>query len=191
MFLMDKNQTYTIDEFLLYIKEKDRAELYDVVTVFMAPASFEHESVVANLIREFGNVLKGSDCFMFGSNLQVIIPFKDEDKGKSDVVVLPDVSIVCDQNKLRNKRCYGAPDLIVEVLSPSTRRNDRLLKRNYYEKAGVKEYLIADYQNRYIEKYVHQHRLLKLEDIYSKENQFYVSTRFSDVLFSVNDIFSF
>ncbi|WP_264371367.1 Uma2 family endonuclease [Virgibacillus necropolis] len=66
--------------------------------------------------------------------------------------MLPDISVVCDKSKLRNKRCYEAPDLIVEVLSPSTARNDRLLKRNYYERAGVKEYLIVDYQYRSIEK---------------------------------------
>lgn len=190
MSQLDKNQTYTLDEFLLYVKEEERAELYEGTPVFMAPASFEHENVVANLIGEFSNALKGSHCFIFGSNLQVVFPFKDEKKGK-DVVVLPDLSIVCDKTKLRNKRCYGAPDLVVEVLSPSTGRNDRLLKRNYYEKAGVKEYLIVDYQNRYIEKYVLQQGLLKLDDIYSKENDSFVATCFSDVHFSIDDIFTF
>lgn len=106
-------------------------------------------------------------------------------------MVLPDISIVCDTSKLRNKRCYGAPDLIVEVLSPSTGRNDRLLKRNYYEKAGVKEYLIVDLQNQYIEKYVLHEDTLKLEDIYSSENQPFLSTHFPDIMFSLESIFSF
>lgn len=128
---------------------------------------------------------------MFASNLQVILPFNNEKKGKDDVVVLPDFSIVCDQNKLRNNRCYGAPDLVAEVLSPSTGRNDRLLKKNYYEKTGVTEYLIVDYHNRYIEKYVLQNGFLKLEDIYSNENQSFFSTYFSYVHFSIEDIFSF
>lgn len=106
-------------------------------------------------------------------------------------MVLPDISIVCDTCKLRNKRCYGAPDLIVEVLSPNTGRNDRLLKRNYYEKAAVKEYLIVDHQNQYIEKYVLHEDTLKLEDIYSSENQPFLSTHFPDITFSLESIFSF
>ncbi|WP_268811314.1 Uma2 family endonuclease [Virgibacillus dakarensis] len=116
---------------------------------------------------------------------------KTKKKGKDDVVVLPDISVICDTSKLRNKRCYGAPDLVVEVLSPSTGRNDRLLKRNYYEKAGVKEYLIIDGQNQYIEKYVLHENTLKLEEIYTSENQPFCSTCFPDITFSPEDIFSF
>jgi Uma2 family endonuclease len=190
MSQLDNNQTYTLDEFLLYVKEEERAELYEGIPIFMAPASFEHENVVANLIGEFRNGLKGGHCLTFCSNLQVVFPFRDEKKRKADVSVLPDLSIVCDKTKLYNKRCYGAPDLVVEVLSPSTSRNDRLLKRNYYEKAGVKEYLIVDYQNRSIEKYVLQKEILKLEDIYTFENQPFISTCFAEISFPLEDIFS-
>ncbi|GGB31674.1 Uma2 family endonuclease [Virgibacillus dakarensis] len=190
MTQLDKNKTYSLNEFLLYVKE-ERAELYEGVPIFMAPASFEHEGVVANLIQEIGSALKGNTCQVYGSNLQVIFPFKDEQKGKNDVTVLPDISIVCDKSKLRNKRCYGAPEMIVEVLSPSTSRNDRLLKRNYYEIAGVGEYLIVDHQNQAIEKYVLHKDAYTLEDIYSSENQSFSSTRFPDIAFSIEDIFSF
>ncbi|MBY7142271.1 Uma2 family endonuclease [Virgibacillus sp. NKC19-3] len=189
MSRLDENETYTLDEFLLYVKE-ERAELYEGTPVFMAPASFQHENVISNLSKEFGNALEGKSCYVFGSNLQVVFPFKNT-KGKDDVVVLPDISIVCDMNKLRNKRCCGAPDLIVEVLSPSTSRNDRLLKRNYYEKAGVKEYLIVDPHNQYIEKYVLHEDTLILEEVYSSENPSFVSTLFPDITFSFKDIFSF
>ncbi|WP_442864115.1 Uma2 family endonuclease [Anoxybacillus sp. J5B_2022] len=93
--------------------------------------------------------------------------------------------------KLRNKRCYGAPDLVVEVLSPSTVRNDRLLKRYYYEKAGVKEYWIADYQHQTIEKYVLCSDSLRLEEVYDDRNHPFVSTVFPNITFSTHDIFSF
>ncbi|MGY0691705.1 Uma2 family endonuclease [Virgibacillus sp. FSP13] len=190
MTQLDKNKTYTLDEFLLHVKE-ERAELYEGMPVVMAPASHEHEATIANLIREIGTALKGNTCQVYGSNLQVIFPFKDEKKGKNDVTVLPDISIVCDKSKLRKKRCYGAPDMIVEVLSPSTSRNDRLLKRNYYEKAGVQEYLIVDHQNQAIEKYVLREDAYQLEEIYSSENQDFISTRFPNITISINDIFSF
>jgi len=74
---LDKNQTYTLEEFLLYVNE-ERVELYEGTPVFMAPVSFEHEGVIANIIGELTSVLKGSQCFVFSSNL------------------LPDISIVCE-----------------------------------------------------------------------------------------------
>ncbi|MBP1968399.1 Uma2 family endonuclease [Virgibacillus natechei] len=185
---LDKNKTYTLDEFLFQVKE-ERAELYEGVPVFMAPASYEHEGVIANLIGEFRTVLKRNTCQVFGSNLQVVLPFTAEKKGIEDVTVLPDISIVCERSKLQNNRCYGAPDLVIEVLSPSTARNDRLLKRRYYEKAGVKEYLIVDFQNQIIEKYVLHLESFQLEEIYDQENQTYTSTIFPDITFTIEDIF--
>ena len=185
-----ENQLYTLEEFFQFVGE-ERMELYEGVPISMSPAAFEHEGVIANLIREIGSALKGNTCQVFGSNFQVILPFKEEQKGKENVTVLPDISVVCDKSKLRNKRCYGAPDLIVEVLSPSTARNDRLLKRNYYEKAGVKEYLIVDYQNQLIEKYVLHSDSFQLEEIYDQENHVFTSTIFPNVSFSIHEIFSF
>ena len=191
MSRLDINKKYTLEEFLEYVKEEDRAELYEGTPVFMAPASYEHEGVIANLISEFIHALKANTCQVFGSNLQVIFPFKDENKGKEDVTVMPDISIVCDKNNLRNKRCSGAPDLVVEVLSPSTARNDRLLKRHYYEKAGVREYLIVDHQNRIIEKYILNEGSYHSEDVYSIEKDTFTSTIFPDVSFTIDDIFGF
>jgi Uma2 family endonuclease len=191
MTQLDKDKKYTLEEFLDYIKEEERAELYEGTPIFMAPASYEHEGVIANLISEFRHTLKGKTCQVFGSNLQVIFPFKDENKGKNDVTVLPDISIVCDKSKLRNKRCYGAPDLIVEVLSQSTYRNDRILKRHFYEKAGVREYLIVDYQNQGIEKYILNENSYQFEDVSSIEKELFTSTIFPDVTFNINDIFDF
>lgn len=163
-FELDK--TYSLEEFLEYVKEEERAELYEGVPIFMSPASYEHEGVIANLIGEFSNTLKGKTCQVFGSNLQVIFSVNDDKKRNKDVTVLPDISVICDKNKLRNKRCYGSPDLVVEVLSPSTARNDRLLKRNYYEKAGVNEYLIVYYNHKSIEKYVLRSEAYHLEEIF-------------------------
>lgn len=186
----EEKRLYTLEEFFEFAGE-ERMELYEGTPVFMSPASYEHEGVVANLIGEIKPALKGSSCLVFSSNLQVVFLFQDEQKGKGNVTVLPDVSIVCDKKKLRDKRCYGAPEGVVEVLSPSTARNDRLLKRHYYEKAGVKEYWIVDYQNKTIEKYVLYSQSFKLEEIYDEKNQSFVSTVFPHVQFLIHDIFSF
>lgn len=106
----EKNYTYTLEEFFLLVGE-ERAELYEGVPVYMSPAFYEHEAVIANLIGECKGGLKGNKCLVFGSNLQVVFPFQDEKKGKDNVTVLPEISNVCDKSKLRNKRCYGAPEL--------------------------------------------------------------------------------
>jgi Uma2 family endonuclease len=190
MSQLEKNKIYTLEEFFLYVGE-ERVELYEGVPIFMSPASFEHEGVIANLIGEFRSALKGHTCQVFGSNLQVAFPFQDEKKGRDNVTVLPDISVVCDKSKLRNKRCYGPPELIVEVLSSSTIRNDRLLKRHYYEKAGVNEYLIVDHQHRFIEKYILHSGSYQLNEIYDQENQTFASAIFPNITFSINDIFSF
>lgn len=104
----EEKRLYTLEEFFEFAGE-ERMELYEGTPVFMSPASYEHEGVVANLIGEIKPALKGSSCLVFSSNLQVVFLFQDEQKGKGNVTVLPDVSIVCDKKKLRDKRCYGAP----------------------------------------------------------------------------------
>ncbi|NNV06278.1 Uma2 family endonuclease [Geobacillus sp. C56-T2] len=186
----DEQRRYTLDEFFSLAGD-ERMELYEGTMVLMSPAPYEHEGVVANLIAEFRMALKGSSCLVFGSNLQVVFLFEDEQKGKRNVTVLPDLAIVCDRTKLRQGRCYGAPDLVVEVLSPSTARNDRLFKRYYYEKAGVREYWIVDYQHQTMEKYVWQSGTFHLEDVYDVANGMAASTVFPEVRFSVEEIFAF
>ncbi|WP_263364190.1 Uma2 family endonuclease [Geobacillus zalihae] len=112
-------------------------------------------------------------------------------KERKNVTVMSDLSIICDRTKLRQGRCYGAPDLVVEVLSPSTAHNDRLLKRHYYEKAGVREYWLVDYQHQVMEKYVWQSGTFQLEDVYDATNGAAASTTFPEVRFSVKEIFAF
>lgn len=186
----NEQHRYTLSEFFSLAGD-ERMELYEGTIVLMSPAPYEHEGVVANLIAEFRMALKGTPCLVFGSNLQVVFLFEDEQKGKQNVTVLPDLSVICDRTKLRQGRCYGAPDLVVEVLSPSTARNDRLLKRHYYEKAGVREYWLVDYQHKMMEKYGLHLKGFDLEDVYDISNPSAASTLFSKVKFLVNDAFSF
>ena len=79
---------------------------------------------------------------------------------------VPDVLIVCDRGKIKYNGIYGAPDLVVEVLSPSTAANDRGIKKDTYEKAGVREYWIVDPVSKSIEVYHLQNGRLELDDVY-------------------------
>ena len=84
----------------------------------------------------------------------------------------PDISVVCDRSKLDKYGCKGAPDLIIEILSPSTQRHDQLVKLNLYQRAGVREYWIVDPENKTVRVMVQDanghlwpHEIYKQEDI--------------------------
>ena len=93
-------------------------------------------------------------------------------KGPEDVdtMVEPDISVVCDQDKLDSRGCKGAPDLVIEILSPSTRRHDRLVKLGLYQKAGVLEYWIVDPENKSVQVFLLNKGLLLPEEDYGQED---------------------
>ena len=109
----------------------------------MDPApSTEHQTIVVNLVYEFMHCLKGKSCKVFSAPFDVRISKFKEDKA-IDSVVQPDLCIICDPKKIDEKGCIGAPDMIVEILSPSTAQRDLELKYTLYEENGVKEYWIV------------------------------------------------
>ena len=88
-----------------------------------------------------------------------------------NTVVEPDISVVCDGDKLDEYGCKGAPDLIVEVLSPSTQRYDQLVKLNLYQQAGVREYWIADPDNTTVRVMVRRDGgFLQIHEVYGRED---------------------
>ncbi len=82
--------------------------------------------------------------------------------------VQPDLCIACDRNKIKDKNIVGAPDLVIEVLSPASARNDRRIKFKSYEKTGVKEYWIVDPANMFVEVYQLQENSFKQTGIYEQ-----------------------
>ena len=97
---------------------------------------------------------------------------KDGDAPKDvDTVVEPDISVICDRNKLDKHGCKGAPDLIAEVLSPSTQRHDQLVKLNLYQRAGVKEYWIADPENKTVRvMLLTSDGIFQIHEVYQRED---------------------
>ena len=109
--------------------------------VMMAPApALGHQSISVDLTRQLANFLKGKPCKVFHAPFDVRLNAGTGD----DTVVQPDIAVVCDMSKLSEKGCVGAPDLVIEILSPSSARRDRFLKLNAYQRAGVREYWIVD-----------------------------------------------
>lgn len=121
-----------------------RYELIDGVAYAMGPAPVRrHQGVLLELARQVANTLEGSPCRPYIAPFDVRLPKADEVDDDVDTVVQPDLVVICDRTKLDDKGCRGAPDWVVEVLSPSTAGHDQILKRALYERVGVREYWLV------------------------------------------------
>lgn len=121
----------------LAYKDEPREEQINGKTVLMSPSpTIGHNTVSGNIYGIFWRFLKGKRCRVFFDHVDVHLD--DEN------TFIPDVMIVCDRDKIKQDGIHGAPDLVVEVLSPSTATRDKGTKKEAYEKAGVKEYWIVD-----------------------------------------------
>lgn len=138
----DLNKTYTYTDYLSWPDEErweiieGRAYPWNGDALNMAEAPIpRHQRVLFQLARLLGNYLEGKPCEVYPAPLDVILT--------ETTVVQPDISVICDSSKINSKGCEGAPDLIVEILSPTTAKKDLSQKFNLYEKSGVKEYWIV------------------------------------------------
>ncbi len=128
----------------------ERWELIDGAAYAMTGPLRIHQEVVSELGRQIGNFLQGKPCRVYVAPFDVRMPREDEDDSKVETVVQPDLSIICDKSKLDKLGCRGAPDWIVEVLSPSTALKDMNTKRSLYEQHGVQEYWIIHAEDRWL-----------------------------------------
>lgn len=126
--------------------DEERWELIDGVAYDMSPApEIKHQDVVGRFYFQLMNKLSGGPCRPFMAPVDVV--FSEYD------VVQPDVFVVCDKNKITKANIQGSPDLIVEVLSPSTALKDRRTKKNLYEKYSVREYILIHPTELYVERF--------------------------------------
>ncbi|MCL2865515.1 MAG: Uma2 family endonuclease [Lachnospiraceae bacterium] len=132
-------ETYTTD-YIESLPEGERAELIDGIIYDLASPTPKHQSVSLELVTTINNYIKakGGDCKPF------IAPFAVYLNADSYNYVEPDISVICDPNKITDKGCEGAPDWVIEVVSASSRKMDYYLKLFKYRTAGVCEYWIVD-----------------------------------------------
>ncbi|AHE97896.1 Uma2 family endonuclease [Thioalkalivibrio paradoxus] len=124
--------------------EDVRYELIDGEAFLMAPGpDLEHQDIAGEIFRQLANALDGRNCRPYIAPLDVRLPKANEADEQIDTVVQPDVLVVCDPARLDRRGVRGAPDLVVEVQSPSTAAHDHVRKRRVYERAGVKEYWLV------------------------------------------------
>lgn len=125
--------------------EKERAEIIGGEVLMMAPPSRIHQKISGEIFRQLANFLEGKRCEVYSAPFGVRLFEKDGDRPEDvDTVVEPDITVVCDTSRLDQRGCKGAPELVMEILSPSSRRHDMLVKLNLYQRAGVREYWIVN-----------------------------------------------
>jgi len=143
---IDREKRYSYADYLTWMDDK-RRELYNgtVYELFSAPNSI-HARITSNIMSLVGWFVKKrkGKCRIFHAPFDVRLPKgKEIDDDKIFTVVQPDICVICDPSKIDFKGCLGAPDLIVEVQSPSTAKRDMDEKFHLYEEAGVREYWIV------------------------------------------------
>ena len=161
---------YTFADCLTW-DENERIEIINGEAVMMAPPSRTHQKISGELFRQIANFLEGKKCEVYAAPFAVRLFEKDGDTPEDvDTIVEPDISVVCDHDKLDKHGCKGAPDLVVEVLSPSTQRHDRLVKLDLYQRASVREYWIVDPDSSTVQVFMLKDGYLHPHEVYSEKD---------------------
>ncbi len=160
-----EGRKFTYQDYLQW-DDDERWELINGVPYNMSPApTFRHQLITGNVYGLLRTALKHSTCVPGIAPTDVYLSEYD--------VVQPDVFVVCDQKKISEKIIRGAPDLVVEALSPHTALKDRREKKRLYEQSGVREYLMVDPQGNMVERYIPgEDHLYNRGEIFAESEEF-------------------
>ncbi len=144
-----QEKIYTIED-IYALPDGERAELIDGQIYSMAPPNTIHQRILMNLAGDIREHIKkrGGSCEVFPAPFAVFLNKDDRN------YVEPDISVICDKDKINDKGCAGAPDWIIEVTSPSSTRMDYAIKLFKYRTAGVREYWIVNPMKKAIQTYI-------------------------------------
>jgi len=137
--VLEREKIYTIND-IYALPDGERAELIDGQIYMMASPNCKHQTIAWELFSSINSYIKskGGSCESFFAPFAVFLNKDDTN------YVEPDISIICDKSKLTERGCSGAPDWIIEIVSPGSRRMDYFTKLFKYRTAGVREYWIVD-----------------------------------------------
>lgn len=190
MQLSKENKKYTFADYLTY-PEDERWEIIDGVPYMQAFPTPLHQEVLTELVRQMANYLKDKSCKVYPAPFCVRLPLGTE-KNENEVknIVEPDISIICDKSKIDDKGCNGAPDMIIEVISPSSIKMDRVVKFNRYEKSGIKEYWIVEPDQKLVSVVVLQiNQKYGRTEIYTEDDTISVSI-LPDLVIDLREVFT-
>ncbi|MBK8503840.1 MAG: Uma2 family endonuclease [Saprospiraceae bacterium] len=156
----------------------------------MTPApSPGHQIIAGNLHYIIRKNFSQKNCQLFIAPVDVILPIYNEKRDSPNTVVQPDLCIICDPAKIQEAGCFGAPDLIIEILSPHTSKKDLTKKYEVYEESGVREYWIVFPKEEIVQTYVLVNSKFNRGEAFVKSDQIN-SDIFPNLTFSLDDIFT-
>jgi len=188
---LDVTKRYTYADYLTWLDDKARELINGMIKMLPAPRP-KHADVSFNISGNLWAILKKykGKCKVYSAPFDVRFP-KNGEKAyeKIDTVVQPDICVVCDLSKIDERGCCGAPDMIVEILSPSTAKKDMTEKFDLYEESGVREYWIAYPDSKAVVVFLRQDDgKYDAGSVYELEGKVPVHI-FDDHLIDLNDIF--
>lgn len=162
---------YTYADLLAW-GEDERAEIINGDLYMMSSPTPVHQEVSGELFAQIHSFLSDKPCKVYPAPLDVRLFETDNDNSDNvDTVVVPDISIICDKDKIDKRGCKGAPDMIIEILSPSTARQDNFIKLNLYQRAKVREYWIVDPLNGTVNVYLpDENGRLTVSEVYTRND---------------------
>ena len=136
---LPREKRHTLED-IFNLPDGQRAELIGGQMYMMSPPNYKHQKLVSQFTKILGQHIdsKGGTCEVLPAPFAVILN-QDE-----DTYVEPDISVICNKEKLSDRGCEGAPDMVIEIVSPSSRRTDYSIKNTLYSQSGVREYWIVD-----------------------------------------------
>jgi len=184
MEALEMKKHYTYADYISW-DDDERYEIINGVVYNMGAPTERHQWISANLHYQLMSYLRGKTCRAYAAPFDVRLAADKAD----DIVVQPDLLVICDMEKLADgKACIGAPDMVVEILSNSTKRKDRCIKHSVYRKAGVREFWVIEPEDKTVEVY------LLIEDRYVSnvylENDTISITVLDNCKINLADIFS-
>ena len=170
---------YTYDDYLTW-PDEPRQEIINGVSYALASPTVRHQELSVRLTVALDRFFRGKPCRLFAAPLDVVL--------SEDTVVQPDLLVVCDAKKITDACVRGTPDLVIEILSPSSASYDRLLKFKRYADAGVKEYWIVSPELAMIEIFALDSGSFRLDDGFMQQERLR-SSLFPELAFAMADVF--
>ncbi len=169
---LKQQQEFTYGDYLTW-PDDERWQIIDGIAYDMSPApTLDHQYILVELSRQIATYLLNKSCRIFTSPVDVVFFKPDENIKDAKDVVQPDIIIVCDPEKIKNhKRCAGSPDLVIEILSPSTGKLDLKDKFKLYEREGVKEYWIVDPVHKTVHIYILENNKYIRPEVYTEDDK--------------------
>jgi Uma2 family endonuclease len=151
--LKTESQHWTYNDYREWeLEEGERFEILEGEAYAMAAPNDKHQEVSMEISGQLWSFLKGKSCKVRSAPYDVRLFYRED--GRDTTVVQPDISVICDGKKRGPEGYRGAPDFIIEIMSPSTQSNDLFHKLNLYRKAGVREYWVVNIEDKTVEVFI-------------------------------------